>query len=249
MSDEEFTKNLPSVLVTGGSRGIGAAVARRLAADGFEVWLNYHCGHQEALAVQRDIEEAGGRARLLPFDVADEGAVETALGEMLRETTPFALINNAGLTRDNMLGLMGLADWSRVMEVNLTGFFLVTRRLLPHMQRQRAGRIVTISSTSGQAGQAGQVNYAASKAGLIGATKALAREVGRRNILVNAVAPGFIETEMTEKLPVERFLEHIPLGRVGQPEDVAAAVSFLCSPGAAYITGQTLSVNGGLYLA
>ncbi len=143
---------------------------------------------------------------------------------------------------------MSTSDWNRVVEVNLGGFFLVTRRLLPHMQRKRRGKIINISSTTGQSGQAGQVNYAAAKAGLIGATRALAKEVARRNIQVNAVAPGFIETEMVADLPLVKIIPMIPLGRIGLPEEVAKAVSFLCSPGADYITGQVISINGGIYL-
>ena len=238
-----------SALISGGSRGIGAAIARLLAARGFEIWLNYHSGRQAAAKVKEDIENQGGQCRLLPFDVADEKAAGLALEELLAETIPFVLVNNAGLARDGMLGLMTSEDWSKVIEVNLGGFFLLSRALVPHMQRQRRGRIINIASVSGQTGQAGQVNYAASKGGLIGATKALAREVARRNIQVNAVAPGFIETEMTGHLPLEKILPHIPLGRVGRAEEVAEAVGFLCSPAAAYITGQVLSVNGGLYLA
>ena len=250
LSDKDEKAGTPggSALVTGGSRGIGAAIARTLARDGFRIWLNYRSDHEAARKVQADIENRGGLCRLLPFDVSDEASVERALAEVLAEETPLALINNAGLARDGLLGLMSTEDWNKVIEVNLGGFFLVTRRLLPHMQRKRKGKIINISSTSGQSGMAGQVNYSASKAGLIGATRALAREVARRNIQVNAVAPGFIETEMVVDLPLVKIIPHIPMGRIGRPEEVAETVSFLCSPGADYINGQVISVNGGIHL-
>lgn len=242
-----MTDNRKHALVTGASKGIGAAIARALADDGFFVWLNYNRNHEAANAVKRGIEEAGGGCRLLPFDVADPEAAGRAVEELLAEAVPFALVNNAGFSRDCPMGLMSHDDWQQVMDVHLGGFYNVTRPLLPHMQRQRRGRIVNIVSTSGQAGTPGQVNYSAAKAGLIGATKALAREVAKRNVLVNAVSPGFIETDMTRDLPVDQIVRGIPMARPGKPEEVAKAVSFLCSEDASYITGQVLAVNGGLY--
>jgi 3-oxoacyl-[acyl-carrier protein] reductase len=234
-------------LVTGGSRGIGRAVALKLAADGFRIWLNYRSDHAAAESVRADIASKGGNCRLLPFDVANPDACRAALAPLLEKDTPYALINNAGFARDGVFALMGAEDWRSVMAVHLDGFFHVTSLALPPMLRRREGRIVNMASTSGETGVGGQVNYSAAKAGLIGATRSLAVEVARRNVLVNAVAPGFIATEMTEGLPLERILPRIPQGRMGTPEEVAAVVSFLCSPAASYLTGQVLAVNGGAF--
>jgi len=235
-------------LVTGASKGIGKAVALGLAGDGFDIWLNYRSDHDAAGAVRDEVEQLGRACLLLPFDVSDRQAVEDALDPLLDRETPFVLVNNAGFARDGIFGLMSDEQWQDVLDVHLNGFFHVTRKLAPRMQRARCGRIVNIVSTSGQAGMAGQVNYSAAKAGLIGATRALARELAKRNVLVNAVAPGFITTEMTAKLPLEEYVKHIPQGRPGTPEEVAGCVRFLCSETASYITGQVLAVNGGLYM-
>ena len=235
-------------LVTGGSRGIGAAVAVALAGDGFDVWLNYRSGHEAAAAVSRKIEEAGRRCTLLPFDVTDPQAVDSALSPLLEKRVPYAVVNNAGFAKDALLVWMTKEQWSQVLCVTLDGFFHVTRQVLAPMLHEREGRIINIVSTSGQSGLPGQVNYSAAKAGLIGATKALAAEVAKRNVLVNAVSPGFIETGMTVGLPKEKILPMIPLGRMGTPEEVAGVVGFLCSGRAAYITGQVLAVNGGTYM-
>jgi len=235
-------------LVTGASKGIGAAIARELATDGFHVWLNFRSDHTAALQVAGEIEAAGGSCTLLPFDVADAEATAKVLEPLLAEEAPAVLVNNAGFARDGIMALMSQRDWEDVLAVHLNGFFNVTRLVVARMLKKRQGRIVNIVSTSGETGIAGQINYSAAKAGLIGATRSLAAEVGRRKILVNAVSPGFIATEMTEGLPQEQILPMIPLGRIGEPEEVSGLVSFLCSERASYITGQVFAVNGGAHI-
>lgn len=234
-------------LVTGASKGIGAATALALAKDGFDIWLNYRSDDNGATQVKSNVEAYGRTCMLLRFDVTDAAKTEESLSPLLRENVPYALINNAGFAKDTMFGLMSTPDWNEILNVHLNGFFNVTRLLVPFMQRRRKGRIVNVASLSGEAGNAGQVNYSAAKGGLIGATKALAKELGKRNILVNAVAPGLIETGMLAGLPLETILSAIPLGRPGKPEEVAGCISFLCSEAASYVTGHVLSINGGLH--
>lgn len=238
-------------LVTGASRGIGRAVALRLASEGRPVIINYLSNHEAAQEVAQTIRSQGGEAELLPFDTSDPAAIGEALDRW--ETAHpddwiEVLVNNAGLRRDNVMFTMADDDWHKVIDTNLNGFFYITRRLLKHMMpRRRGGRIVNMASLSGLKGMAGQVNYSAAKAALIGATKALAQEVAPRGVTVNAVAPGFIDTDMTKDLPADELRKMVPAGRFGRPEEVAALVSFLVSSEAAYITGEVININGGLY--
>lgn len=239
------------VLVTGGSRGIGRAVCVRLAQTGLPVLVNYRNGSEAAAETKRMIEQEGGRAELLPFDVSVKEQVEQAL-DAWEDAHPDdyigILVNNAGIRRDGMLFMMPDEDWHAVMDTTMNGFFYLTRRLLKHMMpRGRGGRVLNITSLSGVKGLAGQTNYSAAKAALIGATKALAQEVASRRVTVNAVAPGFVETDMTQGLPVDELCKMIPVGRFGRPEEVAALVAFLASDEAAYITGEVININGGLY--
>ncbi len=235
-----------SALVTGASRGIGAAVARDLAAAGWPVGLNYRSHDEGAARVAREIETAGGAAAPLPGDVSDPATAERLLAGLEDRFGPvLVLVNNAGV-RDDALALQIDDDaWSRVLETNLSGAFRLTRRALRPMIRERFGRVINIASVVGRRANPGQANYAASKAGLIGLTGTLAAEVARRGVTVNAVAPGFIETEMTEGV-ARHLLDAVPARRAGTPEDVAACVSFLASPAAGYVTGTTLTVDGGL---
>ena len=238
-------------LVTGASRGIGAVVAQRLAQDGAKVAVNYQASAAAAAAVVAAIAAAGGAAIAIPADVSQEDAAQTLVQQTLEQWGRIdILVNNAGITRDRLLLRMTPQDWDEVLQVNLRGAFLCTKYVTPHLIRRRQGRVVNMSSVVGLSGNPGQANYAAAKAGLIGFTKAVAREVASRHITVNALTPGFIDTGgMVEQLTAEarqQVLARIPMARFGSADDVAAAVAFLCGPGAGYITGQTLTIDGGM---
>lgn len=237
--------------VTGASQGIGRACALRLAKEG--AWVAVAARNQEKLAaLVNEISAAGSKAVAFPLDVADEDQIKAAVKAAIVQLGKIdILVNNAGITRDQLVMRMKRADWDSVLQTNLTSAYLCIQQVIPSMLKQRWGRIINISSVFGQMGQAGQANYAASKAGLIGLTMAIAREVGSRNITCNAVAPGFIETAMTEALSddfKQNAVKQIPLARVGTTEDIAGAVAFLASDDASYITGHVLSVNGGMLM-
>lgn len=234
-------------LITGGSRGIGAAIAERLAKEGHHILLNYQSNMDRAVAVVERIRSAGGSAELIQFDVRDAAQVSAALAPHIESEEPISvLVNNAGVARDAPFPAMEQDAWDSVTRTTLDGFYNVTRPLVMPMARKRFGRIINIASVSGVIGNRGQVNYSAAKAGLIGATKALAQELARRNVTVNAIAPGLIETEMIASAPVDEIVPHIPMRRVGQPAEVAALAAFLAGPEAGYITGQVIGINGGL---
>ena len=237
-------------LVTGASRGIGKAIAIQLAKDGYFVIINYRSNHKEAKDTLQTIENVGGKAELLAFDVSDKNAIKEAI-ENWKSNNPdnyiSVLVNNAGIAMDNIMVFMEDTHWDNIIDTNLNSFFYVTRPLLQDMIVNKGGRIINMVSLSGLKGQAGQVNYSAAKAGVIGATKALAQELGKKKITVNAIAPGFISTDMTTDLPEKELKKMVPLKRFGTAEEVAYLVSFIASEKASYITGETIQINGGLY--
>jgi 3-oxoacyl-[acyl-carrier protein] reductase len=234
-------------VVTGGGRGLGRAICVALAAGGYWVVVNYKSNQEAAEQTLELIRSSGPGGELLPFDVTDAQAANAHLKDLIgRYSKVEVLVNNAGIAADSVFGLMSADEWRRVLDTTLDGFFNCTKPLLTHMVSNRRGSIVSMSSISALVGNRGQANYAAAKAGLIGATRAVASEVARLGVRVNCVAPGVIETEMVGKLPLSEIKKMIPMGRLGRPEEVAGVVRFLCSDEASYITGQVISVNGGM---
>lgn len=244
MSEAPGTK---IAIVTGGSRGIGRAIAVELARDGCYVIVNYRSNDEAAEETLRLMKSAGGDGELARFDVADTAGAEKAVNDIISRFPRIdILVNNAGITADNLFLLMSENEWDRVIATTLKGFYNMTKPVLKKMLRQKSGSVVSIASVAGLIGNKGQANYSAAKAGLIGASRSIASEIAKKGIRVNVVAPGLIETDMIKDAPIEMIKNVIPMGRIGKPEEIARAVRFLCSDDASYITGQVLSVNGGM---
>jgi 3-oxoacyl-[acyl-carrier protein] reductase len=237
-----------TILVTGASKGIGQAIAQRLASDGFDIVVHFHSDRAGADKTSATIKEAGRQARQLQFDIADRAACGAAIeADIGANGAYYGVVLNAGISRDDAFPALAAEDWDKVLRTNLDGFYNVLHpAVMPMVSARRGGRIVAMSSISGLAGNRGQTNYSAAKAGIIGAAKALAVELAKRNITVNCVAPGVIETQMTADLPLDDIRKSIPMQRFGRPSEVAAVVSFLCSDDSAYVTRQVISVNGGM---
>ncbi len=245
--NEPAADRRPLAIVTGASRGIGRAIAVELAAHGLHVAVNFKSNQEAAEQTLAQIEAGGGSGELCQFDVTDEPVVTAALSALFAKHQHIAaLVNNAGIVADGLFAMMPSADWRKVTDTSLGGFFNVTKPVIQKMITQKKGSVVTISSVSGLVGNRGQANYAAAKAGLMGANRALASELARIGIRVNVVAPGLVETDMTKDLPADMVKKMIPMGRYGKPEEIARVVRFLCSDDASYITGQVISVNGGM---
>lgn len=239
--------NEKKVLITGSSGGIGRAIALAVAKEGYEIVAHYNSGKEKAESLKAEIEAAGGKCTLIQFNISDREDCRTKLEHWSEENGAFwGIVLNAGICRDNAFPALSDENWDDVLHTNLDGFYNVLKPLVMPLCRKKRGRIITISSVSGVMGNRGQVNYSASKAGIIGATKALAVELASRKITVNCIAPGFIETEMIKDAPVEHILPTIPMGRAGKPEEVASLAIYLLSEGASYITRQVISVNGGI---
>lgn len=241
-------ENKKAALVTGGSRGIGRAISIRLAKEGYHVVINFRSNQEEAQETYDTITKAGGSAEMFPFDVTDRSAVTEAVADIIVRHTLSVLVLCAGIRHDELLVFMSDEQWDSVIDTNLSSFFSLTKPVVKHMMLNRDGRIIAISSTSGEAGLKGQVNYSAAKAGILGAVKALARECAKKNVLVNALTPGFISTEMLDGVDQKKLTKTIPMQRMGTPEDVAGVVAFLASKDAGYITGQVIGINGGAYM-